>query len=163
MIATPLRRMFAGFALALTLFAVPATAQEASDPAPPKPIRWSIAIHGGAGTMSREAMTAEKEAEYRAALDRGLAAGTAVLESGGTALDAVAAVVTTLEDDPHFNAGRGAVFTWDGKNSLDAAIMDGKTRKAGAVSGLNRTKNPVLLARAVMDKGPHSSATEVTP
>ena len=155
MIATPLRRMFAGFALALTLFALPATAQEASDPAPPKPIRWSIAIHGGAGTMSREAMTAEKEAEYRAALDRGLAAGTAVLESGGTALDAVAAVVTTLEDDPHFNAGRGAVFTWDGKNSLDAAIMDGKTRKAGAVSGLSRTKNPVLLARAVMDKGPH--------
>ena len=155
MIATPLRRLFAGFALACTLFALPAGAQEAAEPAAPKPVRWSIAIHGGAGTMSREAMTPEKEAEYRAALDRGLAAGVAVLESGGSALDAVQAVVVTMEDDPHFNAGRGAVFTWDGTNSLDAAIMDGKTRKAGAVSGLSRTKNPVLLARAVMDKGPH--------
>lgn len=155
MMATPLRRLFAGFALACVLFALPATAQEVAEPAPPLPVRWSIAIHGGAGTMSREAMTAEKEAEYRAALDRGLAAGVAVLASGGTALDAVVAVVTTLEDDPHFNAGRGAVFTWDGKHSLDAAIMDGKTRKAGAVSGLNGTKNPILLARAVMDQGPH--------
>ena len=153
--ATPLRRLFASFALACTLFALPATAQEVAGEAVPKPARWSIAIHGGAGTMSRDAMTPENEAEYRAALDRGLAAGTAVLERGGTALDAVAAVVTTMEDDPHFNAGRGAVFTWDGTNSLDAAIMDGKTRKAGAVSGLSRTKNPVLLARAVMDKGPH--------
>ncbi len=153
--ATPLRRLFASFALACTLFALPAAAQDAAEPAPPGPVRWSIAIHGGAGTMSREAMTPEKEAEYRAALDRGLAAGTAVLERGGTALDAVAAVVTTMEDDPHFNAGRGAVFTWDGTNSLDAAIMDGKTRKAGAVSGLSRTKNPILLARAVMDRGPH--------
>ncbi|NCU12627.1 MAG: isoaspartyl peptidase/L-asparaginase, partial [Sphingomonadaceae bacterium] len=86
---------------------------------------------------------------------RGLAAGIAVLERGGSSLDAVVAVVTTLEDDPRFNAGRGAVFTWDGTNSLDAAIMDGRTRKAGAVAGLTRTKNPVLAARAVMDKGPH--------
>ena len=155
MIATPLRRLFAGFALACTLLALPAAAQEASAEPSPKPVRWSIAIHGGAGTMSREAMTPEKESEYRAALDRGLAAGVAVLESGGSALDAVQAVVVTMEDDPHFNAGRGAVFTWDGKNSLDAAIMDGKTRKAGAASGLSRTKNPILLARAVMDKGPH--------
>lgn len=155
MIATPLRRLIAGFALALCLFAQPAAAQDAADPVPVKPARWSIAIHGGAGSMSRETMTPEQEAEYRAALDRGLAAGIAVLESGGSALDAVQAVVVTMEDDPHFNAGRGAVFTWDGKNSLDAAIMDGKTRKAGAVSGLSRTKNPILLARAVMDKGPH--------
>lgn len=155
MIATPLHRMIAGFALALTLFALPAAAQEVVEPAPPEPVRWSIAIHGGAGTMSREAMTPEKEAEYRAALDRGLAVGIAVLEGGGSALDAVTAVVVTMEDDPHFNAGRGAVFTWDGVNSLDVAIMDGRTRKAGAVSGLSRTKNPILLARAVMDKGPH--------
>ncbi len=156
MIASPLSRLFAGFALALTLFALPAAAQEAADPAPPpRPLRWSIAIHGGAGTMTRTAMTPEKEAEYRAALERGLAAGVAVLQAGGSSLDAVTAVVTTLEDDPHFNAGRGAVFTWDGKNSLDAAIMDGKTRKAGAVAGLARTKNPVLAARAVMEQGPH--------
>lgn len=151
MIATLLRLL----ALTFALIALPAAAQVVADPAPPKPVRWSIAIHGGAGTMSREAMTPEKEAEYRAALDRGLAAGIAVLERGGTALDAVTAVVITMEDDPHFNAGRGAVFTWDGTNSLDAAIMDGRARQAGAVAGLTRTKNPVLAARAVMEKGPH--------
>ncbi len=156
MIASHLRRNLAGFALFLSFFAVPAAAQDtASDTAAPKPVRWSIAIHGGAGTITRDAMTPEKEAEYRAALDRGLAAGVAVLERGGTSLDAVTAVVVTMEDDPHFNAGRGAVFTWDGTNSLDAAIMDGQSRKAGAVAGLTRIKNPVKLARAVMEKGPH--------
>lgn len=156
MIASLKHRILSGIALTLSLCALPATAQEAApEPAPAKPARWSIAIHGGAGTMSRDAMTPEKEADYRAALDRGLAAGIAVLESGGSALDAVVAVVVTLEDDPRFNAGRGAVFTWDGTNSLDAAIMDGRTRKAGAVAGLTRTKNPILAARAVMDKGPH--------
>ncbi len=154
--ATPFCRMLAGFALALTLFALPAAAQDGPAEAPsPQPGRWSIAIHGGAGTITREAMTPEKEAEYRAALDRGLAAGTAVLKSGGSALDAVTAVVVTMEDDPHFNAGRGAVFTWEGKNSLDAAIMDGRNRKAGAVAGLSRIRNPIKLARAVMEKGPH--------
>lgn len=116
---------------------------------------WSIAIHGGAGTMSRAAMTPQKEAEYRAALDHALGAGEAVLASGGTALDAVTAVVTAMEDDPHFNAGRGAVFTWEGRNELDAAIMDGRTRAAGAVAGVTVVKNPVKLARAVMEKGPH--------
>lgn len=152
MIASSLRRL----AFALSLFAVPAMAQDAPPPeAPSRPTRWAIAIHGGAGTMSRTAMTPEKDAEYRAALDRGLAAGVDVLERGGSALDAVEAVVVTLEDDPHFNAGRGAVFTWDGTNSLDAAIMDGRTRKAGAVAGLTRTRNPIQAARAVMDKGPH--------
>lgn len=117
--------------------------------------RWSIAIHGGAGTMSRAAMTPAKEAEYRAALDHALKAGEAVLASGGNAVDAVTAVVTTMEDDPHFNAGRGAVFTWEGRNELDAAIMDGRTRAAGAVAGVTTVKNPVRLARAVMEKGPH--------
>ncbi|MFN3515603.1 MAG: isoaspartyl peptidase/L-asparaginase family protein [Novosphingobium sp.] len=157
MVASSLRRLALGLsASALTLLALPAAAQEApSTETPAEPGRWSIAIHGGAGTMSRDVMTPEKEADYRAALDRGLAAGIAVLERGGTALDAVVAVVTTLEDDPRFNAGRGAVFTWDGTNSLDAAIMDGRTRKAGAVAGLTRTRNPVLAARAVMEKGPH--------
>ena len=157
MIASPLRRILTGFASLLPFVATPVIAQDAPaavTPAP-SPARWSIAIHGGAGTITREAMTPEKEAEYRAALDRGLAAGIAVLEKGGAALDAVQAVVVTLEDDPHFNAGRGAVFTWEGKNSLDAAIMDGRTRMAGAVAGLSRTKNPIKLARAVMEKGPH--------
>lgn len=116
---------------------------------------WSIAIHGGAGTMSRAAMTPQKEAEYRAALDHALKVGEAVLASGGSALDAVTAVVTTMEDDPHFNAGRGAVFTWEGRNELDAAIMDGKTRAAGAVAGVTVVKNPIRLARAVMEKSPH--------
>jgi beta-aspartyl-peptidase (threonine type) len=119
------------------------------------PPRWSIAIHGGAGTMSRAAMTPAKEAEYRAALDHALQAGEAVLAGGGTALDAVMAVVTTMEDDPHFNAGKGAVFTWDGRNELDSAIMDGRTRMAGAVAGVTTVKNPVKLARAVMEQGPH--------
>lgn len=157
MIASPLGRIIAGIALSLPLAASPATAQDAPAEAPPAPApaRWSLAIHGGAGTITRAAMTPEKEAEYRAALDRGLAAGTAVLASGGSALDAVQAAVVTMEDDPHFNAGRGAVFTWDGKNSLDSAIMDGTTRKAGAVAGMTRTKNPIKAARAVMDKGPH--------
>ncbi|WP_374528359.1 isoaspartyl peptidase/L-asparaginase family protein [Novosphingobium sp.] len=116
---------------------------------------WAIAIHGGAGTMSREAMTPEKEAEYRAALDHALKVGEQVLASGGSALDAVTAVVVTLEDDPHFNAGKGAVFTWEGRNELDSAIMDGRTRAAGAVAGVTIVKNPVKLARAVMEKSPH--------
>ncbi|MBK6803055.1 isoaspartyl peptidase/L-asparaginase [Novosphingobium sp.] len=126
----------------------------AAQAGPAKP-RWSLAIHGGAGTMSREAMTSEKEAEYRAALDRALAAGTAVLERGGSAMDAVEAAVVMMEDDPRFNAGRGAVFAWDGANELDAAIMDGRTRAAGAVTGVTRTRNPVRLARAVMADGRH--------
>ncbi len=137
----------AAIALALALGA-------AAQARPAKP-RWSIAIHGGAGTMTREAMTPGKEAEYRVALDRALAAGTAVLERGGSAMDAVEAAVVVMEDDPHFNAGRGAVFTWDGVNELDAAIMDGRTRAAGAVTGVTRTKNPVRLARAVMADGRH--------
>lgn len=107
MIASPLRRILTGFASLLPFVATPVMAQDAPTAAiaAPSPARWSIAIHGGAGTITREAMTPEKEAEYRGALDRGLAAGIAVLEKGGAALDAVQAVVVTLEDDPHFNAG----------------------------------------------------------
>ncbi len=127
----------------------------AASPAHAEAPRWSIAIHGGAGTMSREAMTPQKEAEYRAALDHALKAGEAVLARGGAALDAVTAVVTTMEDDPHFNAGKGAVFTWEGRNELDAAIMDGRTRMAGAVAGVTTVRSPIKLARTVMEKGPH--------
>ena len=117
--------------------------------------RWSLAIHGGAGVIERGSLTPEKEKAYRAGLDDALRAGGAVLDKGGAALDAVAAAVRVLEDNPLFNAGRGAVFTADGRNELDAAIMDGKTQKAGAVAGVTRTRHPVDLARAVMDKSPH--------
>ncbi|NIJ38418.1 beta-aspartyl-peptidase (threonine type) [Sphingopyxis panaciterrae] len=117
--------------------------------------RWSLAIHGGAGVIERGTLSPEKEKAYRAGLDAALRSGSAVLDKGGAALDAVAAAVRVLEDNPLFNAGRGAVFTAEGKNELDAAIMDGKTQKAGAVAGVTRTRHPVDLARAVMDQSPH--------
>ena len=116
---------------------------------------WSLAIHGGAGVIARGSLTAEAERAYRDGLSRALAAGSAVLARGGTSLDAVEAAVRVLEDDPHFNAGRGAVFDAEGRNQLDAAIMDGATSRAGAVAGVSATKNPVLLARAVMEHSPH--------
>ncbi|MFV3075745.1 isoaspartyl peptidase/L-asparaginase family protein [Niveispirillum fermenti] len=116
---------------------------------------WALAIHGGAGVMDRETMGPETEAAYRAALHAALERGSAVLDRGGGALDAVEAVIRGLEDDPLFNAGRGAVFTADGRNELDAAIMDGATLKAGAVAGITGTRNPITLARAVMEKSPH--------
>lgn len=117
--------------------------------------RWSLAIHGGAGVIERGTLSPEKEKAYRAGLNEALRTGSAVLDKGGAALDAVAAAVRVLEDNPLFNAGRGAVFTAEGKNELDAAIMDGKTLKAGAVAGVTRTRHPIDLARAVMDKSPH--------
>ncbi len=117
--------------------------------------RWSIAIHGGAGTMSRERMTEAQQAEYEAALGVALDAGAGVLADGGTALDAVEAAIAILEDDPKFNAGRGAVFTYEGKNELDASIMDGRDRSAGAVTGVSHVRHPVKLARAVMESSPH--------
>ncbi len=117
--------------------------------------RWSLAIHGGAGTILRENMTEEREAEYRLALRQALDAGAAVLAQGGASIDAVTAVITRLEDDPKFNAGRGAVFTWDETNELDAAVMDGRDRSAGAVAGVRTIRNPILLAREVMADGRH--------
>ena len=116
---------------------------------------WSLVIHGGAGIMARDQMTPAQEAGYRAALAQALDTGGAVLAKGGSALDAVEAAVRRLEDDPLFNAGKGAVFTAEGRNELDAAIMDGSNRKAGSVAGVTRTKNPVSLARAVMAHSPH--------
>jgi beta-aspartyl-peptidase (threonine type) len=115
----------------------------------------SIAIHGGAGVVPRDSMSPEEEAAYRADLGRALDAGYAVLDSGGTSLDAVTTVVRILEDSPRFNAGRGAVFTHDGANELDAAIMDGRTHMAGAVAGVSHVKNPIELARLVMEHSPH--------
>jgi beta-aspartyl-peptidase (threonine type) len=117
--------------------------------------RWSIAIHGGAGTILRENLTEAMRREYEAGLGEAVDAGARLLAEGGNALDAVAATVVLLEDDPHFNAGRGATFTFEGKIELDAAIMDGRTRAAGAVAGVTRERNPILLARAVMEHSPH--------
>ena len=119
------------------------------------PAPWKLVVHGGAGIIERHLLSREDEAEIRAALAHALDTGGAVLAGGGSALDAVEAAVRELEDDPHFNAGRGAVFTFEGENELDAAIMDGRTRAAGAVAGATATRNPVSLARAVMEKSPH--------
>jgi beta-aspartyl-peptidase (threonine type) len=121
----------------------------------PESPRWTIVVHGGSGTFLRERMTEAEEAAARAALQRSLEAGARHLRDGGSALDAVEAAVRVLEDDPVFNAGRGAVFTWDGVNELDAAIMDGATLAAGAVTGTRTTRNPVSLARKVMGEGRH--------
>ena len=116
---------------------------------------WRLVIHGGAGVIERSRLTPERDREIRSALDRALATGSAILERGGSALDAVEATVRLLEDDPHFNAGRGAVFTYQGTIELDASIMDGRNRQAGAVTGVTATRNPISLARAVMELSPH--------
>ena len=120
-----------------------------------KPPEYAIAIHGGAGAIRREEMTPEKESAYNAALDSALTIGEIILKNGGTALDAVEQTIIWLENCPLFNAGRGAVFTHDGKNELDASIMEGATQKAGAVGSVMTVKNPIRLARAVMEKSPH--------
>ena len=133
------------------LFAAPAFAHESSEAAP----GWSIAIHGGAGTMDRDRTTAEQQAEYKTALQTALDAGAAVLRDGGSAMEAVRAAIVLLEDDPKFNAGRGAVFTWEGANELDAAVMDGRDRSAGAVTGITSIRHPILLADAVRMDGRH--------
>ncbi len=121
--------------------------------AQPQPI--AIAIHGGAGVIDRSKLTPEREAKVRADLERAVRTGYAQLTSGKSSVDAVIAAVQVLEDSPYFNAGRGAVFTADGINELDAAIMDGAARRAGAVAGLHRVKNPITLAREVMENSNH--------
>ncbi|MFD1191533.1 isoaspartyl peptidase/L-asparaginase family protein [Phenylobacterium conjunctum] len=117
--------------------------------------RWAIAIHGGAGVIAPGQLKPEQEAAYRASLERIIRAGGEVLARGGSALDAVEAAVRLLEDDPLYNAGRGAVFTAEGRNELDAAIMDGRTLDAGAVAGVTRAAHPITLARAVMERSDH--------
>ncbi|RYD75772.1 isoaspartyl peptidase/L-asparaginase family protein [Pedobacter sp. Leaf250] len=117
--------------------------------------KYVMVIHGGAGTILKKNMTPEKEAAYVAALTQALQAGYAQIKAGKSSLDAVEATIHVLENDPHFNAGKGAVFTHDGKNELDAAIMDGKTLMAGAVAGVTTVKNPISAARAVMEKSEH--------
>ena len=133
--------------LSLGLSAAPVVAEEAP--------RWSLAIHGGAGVIERDSLTPQQDAAYRAALQRALDAGSAVLRSGGAAMDAVQAAIQVMEDDPLFNAGRGAVFTAEGRNELDAAVMNGTDLTAGAVAGLTATRHPIAAARAVMEQSPH--------
>jgi beta-aspartyl-peptidase (threonine type) len=120
-----------------------------------KPHKWALVMHGGAGVIERSSMDAKAEAAYRAGLSTALQAAAGALDKGGSSMDAVEAAIKILEDDPMFNAGRGAVFTADGKNELDAAIMDGATLRAGAVAGVTRTRHPISLARAVMEKSPY--------
>jgi L-asparaginase / beta-aspartyl-peptidase len=137
---------------ALVVATLPAMSQ--TSPHPSSPHKWSIVVHGGAGVIERKSMPPETEAEYRAAMKTAIETGAAVLEKGGTSLDAVQATIQYLEDNPLFNAGKGAVFTADGRNELDAAIMDGATLKAGSVAQLMHTRHPIAAARAVMEQSP---------
>lgn len=116
---------------------------------------YALVIHGGAGTITPDKLSPELEAKFREDLLVALTAGENVLKAGGAALDAVTASIQVLEDSPLFNAGRGAVFTAEGKNELDSSIMDGRSLDAGAVSGVKNIRNPILLARAVMEQSPH--------
>lgn len=116
---------------------------------------WSIAIHGGAGVITRANLSPEQETAYTAALEAALQAGAEILEAGGSSLDAVEAAVVVMEDDPLFNSGYGAVMTAAGTHELDASIMVGDGRDAGAVAGVTATKNPIRLARAVMEQSEH--------
>ncbi len=116
---------------------------------------YVLVVHGGVGTITRESMTPQKEAAYRDGLTTALDAGEAILKEGGTALDAVEAAVRALENDSLFNAGKGAVFTAEGTNELDASVMDGSNLAAGAVAGVKTVKNPICAARAVMEYSPH--------
>ena len=134
------------FVLALAVLAINVSAQQK---------KYVMVIHGGAGTILKKNMTPEMEAAYIAVLTQALKAGYAEIQAGKTSLDAVEATIHVLENDPHFNAGKGAVFTHDGRNELDAAIMDGKTQMAGAVAGVTTVKNPISAARAVMEKSEH--------
>lgn len=117
--------------------------------------QFAFVIHGGAGTILKEKMTPEKEAAIRAAMEKALQAGFDILKNNGSSLDAVQAAIVILEDSPEFNAGKGAVFTHDGTNELDASMMDGKTLAVGAATGIKHVKNPIKLARAVLDSSVH--------
>lgn len=117
--------------------------------------KFAIVIHGGAGTILRKNMSPEMEAQYKATLEEAIKVGHEILRNGGSSLDAVEKTINIMENSPLFNAGKGAVFTNEGKNELDASIMDGKTLKAGAIAGVTTVKNPINLARAVMEKSEH--------
>ena len=117
--------------------------------------KYALAIHGGAGTILKSTMTPEKEQAYTQALQDAINAGETILKNGGAALDAVELAIVSLENNPLFNAGKGAVFTKTGKHEMDACIMNGKDLTAGAVAGVSNIKNPISLSRAVMEKSEH--------
>ncbi|MEL6113219.1 MAG: isoaspartyl peptidase/L-asparaginase [Pseudomonadota bacterium] len=152
------RRALAAFALfvwapPLSAAATAQTQDTAAEPPASPPI--TLVIHGGAGALAHGRYTAEQEAAFKAKLNEALDAGYGVLETGGSALDAIEAAIVLMEDSPLFNAGKGAVFSRDGKNELDASIMDGKTLNAGAIAGVRKVRNPIKLARTVMEKSDH--------
>jgi len=161
MLELNMKRLLSVLLIAVFLFLpVITSAQKASMPGlkqlqSPQNPRLGFVIHGGAGVIRRGDLSPEKEKAYRAKLEEALMAGYKALQDGKTSLDAVQIAINLLEDSPLFNAGKGAVFTAEGKNELDAAIMDGKDLRAGAVAGLRHVKNPINLARAVMEKSPH--------
>jgi beta-aspartyl-peptidase (threonine type) len=136
-------------AILAAVLAVSMAGQAAAKP------KWAIAVHGGAGVIERKDLTPEQDRAYREAMGRVASVGADVLKKGGSALDAIEASIHILEDDPLFNAGRGAVFTAEGRNELDSSIMDGATLKAGAVAAVTTTRHPISLARAVMDHSQH--------
>lgn len=148
------------FLIVLSFIVLPITAQKGSFPeikqlqGPQNP-RLAFVIHGGAGVIKRGSLTPEREKQYRDKLEEVVLAGYKALQSGKSSLDAVEIAIRMMEDSPLFNAGKGAVFNSEGKNELDASIMNGKTLAAGAVAGLHHVKNPITLARAVMEKSPH--------
>lgn len=155
---TKLILIFSLFVFFLVLYSCKTDKKTTSNPAITISVQkqeWAIAIHGGAGGISKENITPEMDKEYRAALTFALNTGKKVLSEGGSALDAVEKTIRTMEDNPLFNAGKGAVFTHDGKNELDAAIIDGSNLAAGAVAGVTDIKNPITAARRVMTNSPH--------
>lgn len=161
---SPSRRGFlmSGAALAAGLSATSAEAEvTAEQPAEPESGGLSavrnvvLAVHGGAGSLPRGSLTPEQERAYRSALETALRTGFAAINEGRPSLDAVEMAVRVLEDDPNFNSGKGAVFNTDGEQELDASIMNGKDQRSGAVAGVHNTKNPISLARMVMERSPH--------
>jgi beta-aspartyl-peptidase (threonine type) len=143
------------FFVLATIFACQTKSANISEISSASKPNYAIVIHGGAGTIERKNMSAEMEAEYKAALDSALSIGEVILSKGGKAIDAVEQTIRFLEDNPLFNAGKGAVFTHDKTNELDASIMDGKTQMAGAAGSVMTVRNPITLARAIMEKSEH--------
>jgi beta-aspartyl-peptidase (threonine type) len=136
--------------IVIALLSITTACQAYIPPPLTNPENYTLVVHGGAGTISKKNITPEIEAQYRASINIALLAGHAILKNGGTSTDAVIATIKVLEDDPLFNAGKGAVFTHEGKNELDASIMDGNTGLAGAVAGVTTIKNPITAARLHM-------------
>src|SRR5579863_4429988 len=139
----------------LTMMAIAMTAMGAAGQQAGAVHHWSIVLHGGAGVIEKANLGPEGDSHYRASLKTAIETGAKVLDRGGSSLDAVEAAIKVLEDDPLFNAGKGAVFTSEGKNEMDSSIMDGATLKAGSVADVTRARHPISLARAVMEKSPY--------